>query len=234
MYDVTLAGRYGASTRRASAQRAKRTEATGIAAEIERSEIAAKSPAAQRVAQMHRSGIHARDERQIYRGRCHGVRLERLGPPWVREFTRNYSNVWGFGRTGGSFRIDMAEREGLFAAGADSPLAGPLGGQNVCTNHDAMHYRMTAYVLSPRPAIPMGLAADPQLRAPMASGGVRLVYTLMIGQTQAPYASVSEPRTTSPASSTKGVEMNNKTFPKIVVRHSAFLILPSSKRLWTV
>ena len=36
----------------------------------------------------------------------------------------------------------------------------------------------------------------------------------MIGQTRAPYASGGEPLTTSPASFAKGVEMNNKTFPK--------------------
>ena len=68
-----------------SAQRAKRAQATGIAAEIERSEIAAQSPAAKRGAQKHRRAIHATGLWVAYRGRCRRERLERLGLPWVRE-----------------------------------------------------------------------------------------------------------------------------------------------------
>ena len=72
-------------------------EATEIEAEIERSEIAAQSPAAKRVALMHRRVIHAMDPWEVYRGRC---RLELLGPPWVRESTSHLFKISEFERTG--------------------------------------------------------------------------------------------------------------------------------------
>ena len=83
-----------------SAQRAKRAQATGIEAEIERSEIAAQSPAAKRVAQKHRREIHATEHRPVCRGRCRRVQLERLGPPWARESTSHLFKLSEFERTG--------------------------------------------------------------------------------------------------------------------------------------
>ena len=75
-------------------------QATGIEAEIERSEIAAQSPAAKRVAQKHRRAIHATNDRPVCPGRCRRVQLERLGPPWARESASHLFKVSEFERTG--------------------------------------------------------------------------------------------------------------------------------------
>ena len=83
-----------------SAQRATRAQATGIAAEIERSEIAAQSPAAKRVAQKHRRAIHATNDRPVCPGRCRRVQLERLGPSWARESASHLFKISELERTG--------------------------------------------------------------------------------------------------------------------------------------
>ena len=75
-------------------------QATGIEAEIERSEIAAQSPAAKRVAQEHRRAIHATNDRPVCPGRCWSVQLERLGRSWARESAGHLFKISEFERTG--------------------------------------------------------------------------------------------------------------------------------------
>ena len=110
---------------------AKRAQATGIEAEIERSEIAAQSPAAKRVAQKHRIAIHATNHRPVCRGRCRRVQLERLGPPWVRESTSHLFKISEFERTGrgppAQTRADSLPRRARIQRNGSSPVAAQGG-----------------------------------------------------------------------------------------------------------
>ena len=102
-----------------AARRASGAQATGIEAEIERSEIAAQSPAAKRVAQKHRRAIHATNDRPVCPGRCRRVRLERLGPSWVRESTSHLFKISELERTGrgppAQTRADTLPRAGAMS-----------------------------------------------------------------------------------------------------------------------